>query len=574
MDKELIDAPDDSLLTYTASVAEGVNQVLFSCFLEISRKTGKCHFVTSAIEDAPTMQMMHRLEELGCFVKIAPVNARGEIDVTALNELITARTALVTLTVANGLTGVVQPTEEIAKLCKAKDVLLHLDATHALDKLHFSMKETSADYVTFGNDRIGALYSKKGAPLVPIIFGGKNFEKKRFSKETLKSFEEEVSKKVSCIDQLSLELPRLRYRFESQITKSIPGAKVVYPKSLTLPSTTVITFPSANQDALCFLLKESGVNVDLGGEYSQNLFSQLLASNVDPLDAYCSISFCITPEMTTDDINEVVQKVTDAVSHLTSIAPKNLETYPVTTYFEDIKAFKKIKEKAMSLKFAGSFSDEEATSKGMRLAVGKGKGLSFYLLVDPTDGEIADVRFQAFGPATLLALGEVIAELVIRKDISQAARLSADLIEKQLIYKQNPLPKPMDGLINQGILAIDEALMSCQDIECVNTEYETTPIAWESEGEALPNWAELPQDQKLQLIEEIIEKEIRPYIELDAGGIQIVELKENDEIIISYEGACTTCPSATGSTLSAIQNILNSRLSPTLTVTPHFHALN
>ncbi|MCP4265610.1 MAG: NifU family protein, partial [Candidatus Brocadiaceae bacterium] len=64
-----------------------------------------------------------------------------------------------------------------------------------------------------------------------------------------------------------------------------------------------------------------------------------------------------------------------------------------------------------------------------------------------------------------------------------------------------------------------------------------------------------------------IDKEIRPYIELDAGGIQIHELKDF-ELFISYEGACTSCHAATGSTLSAIQNILKSRIHPDLFVTP------
>src|SRR3989338_5176954 len=80
----LVGAEHDDVFTPTASSAEAITQVLFSAFLELSRKTGKCHFVISAIEDAPTLQMMKRLEDLGCFVKIAPVNERGEIDLKAL----------------------------------------------------------------------------------------------------------------------------------------------------------------------------------------------------------------------------------------------------------------------------------------------------------------------------------------------------------------------------------------------------------------------------------------------------------------------------------------------------------
>ena len=49
------------------------------------------------------------------------------------------RTALVSLSWANGLTGVVQPVAEIAQLCRQRDVRLHLDATHVLGKLIFDL---------------------------------------------------------------------------------------------------------------------------------------------------------------------------------------------------------------------------------------------------------------------------------------------------------------------------------------------------------------------------------------------------------------------------------------------------
>ncbi len=60
--------PADSFV-FTSSGAEAINQVHWTAFAEIARKEGKCHFVTSSAEDAPTLQSLKRLEELGCFVK-------------------------------------------------------------------------------------------------------------------------------------------------------------------------------------------------------------------------------------------------------------------------------------------------------------------------------------------------------------------------------------------------------------------------------------------------------------------------------------------------------------------------
>jgi NifU-like protein len=89
-----------------------------------------------------------------------------------------------------------------------------------------------------------------------------------------------------------------------------------------------------------------------------------------------------------------------------------------------------------------------------------------------------------------------------------------------------------------------------------------------------PGWKELPTKEKIALIEEIIDKEIRPYIELDAGGIQILNLIDEKELIIAYQGACTSCHSATGATLNAIAQILQARIDPELIVTPDLSLLN
>ena len=68
----------------------------------------------------------------------------------------------------------------------------------------------------------------------------------------------------------------------------------------------------------------------------------------------------------------------------------------------------------------------------------------------------------------------------------------------------------------------------------------------------IPGWDTL-QPQKLAILEEVVDKEIPTYIELDAGGVKIRELKENGEVHIGLIGLRTTCHSSTGSTLTAIQ---------------------
>jgi NifU-like protein len=232
---------------------------------------------------------------------------------------------------------------------------------------------------------------------------------------------------------------------------------------------------------------------------------------------------------------------------------------------------KKVREKIDRPLFVGFILLADATNRNMRLVTGREGMLCFYWLVDEADGIISDAKFQAFGPPALVAIGEIISEMVLRKNYDQASRLSAELIDQHVRDKKEmaAFSKEAFTYLNQAISAIDRAVYQCLDIPFA-AGHDTTPIEYDF-GEVpggIPGWESFPTGQKRKIIEEIIDKEIRPYVELDAGGIKILSFNEDKEVVIGYEGACTTCPSSTGSTLSAIQKILKARVHPTLFVTP------
>ncbi len=231
---------------------------------------------------------------------------------------------------------------------------------------------------------------------------------------------------------------------------------------------------------------------------------------------------------------------------------------------------KKLKNRILSPQFVGSIQEKSAKNKKMRLIIGSETNIQkvfLYWLVDETDGVIADAKFQVFGSSALIGAADIISEIVLRKNYNQASKIGADLIDLHVRDKKNKaaFPEECNLYLNMVISAIDDAVQKCVGIP-LSAQYSETPIDYE-EGELYPDFENLSLKNKLQVLEQVIDKEIRPYIELDAGGIQIHELKDF-ELFISYEGACTSCHAATGSTLSAIQNILKSRIHPDLFVTP------
>lgn len=56
-------------------------------------------------------------------------------------------------------------------------------------------------------------------------------------------------------------------------------------------------------------------------------------------------------------------------------------------------------------------------------------------------------------------------------------------------------------------------------------------------------------------IQETIEKDIRPYIEMDGGHITFVEIK-NNVVFVELSGACGTCPSATMTLKGGVERII------------------
>ena len=74
----------------------------------------------------------------------------------------------------------------------------------------------------------------------------------------------------------------------------------------------------------------------------------------------------------------------------------------------------------------------------------------------------------------------------------------------------------------------------------------------------------MPLKKKLALIEEVLDQDIRPYIALDGGGIEILNILHDKEVVITYQGNCTSCFSAIGTTLSSYPASPSAKVHPTI----------
>ncbi len=76
---------------------------------------------------------------------------------------------------------------------------------------------------------------------------------------------------------------------------------------------------------------------------------------------------------------------------------------------------------------------------------------------------------------------------------------------------------------------------------------------------------ELSDEDKLALVEKILDDDVRPALAGDGGGILVRGIREH-EVGIFYQGACGSCPSAAAGTLMAIQRMLQDQIDPRIKV--------
>ena len=73
--------------------------------------------------------------------------------------------------------------------------------------------------------------------------------------------------------------------------------------------------------------------------------------------------------------------------------------------------------------------------------------------------------------------------------------------------------------------------------------------------------------EKYEAIEKVIDETIRPYLVSDGGDIEL-DLVKGDEVVISFKGACGSCPSSAGGTLRGIERALRQSVHPDIVVIP------
>ncbi|HEM4424727.1 TPA: cysteine desulfurase [Streptococcus suis] len=182
---------DSKEIFFTSGGTEGDNWVIKGVAFEKAH-LGK-HIIVSAIEHPAVKESALWLKMQGFEVDLAPVNAQGFVDVSALESLIRPDTTLVSIMAVNNEIGAIQPIQEISQLLADKPTIsFHVDAVQAIGKVPTERYLTDrVDFASFSGHKfhsvrgVGFVYVKAGKKIAPLLTGGGQENDKRSTTENV-----------------------------------------------------------------------------------------------------------------------------------------------------------------------------------------------------------------------------------------------------------------------------------------------------------------------------------------------------------------------------------------------------
>ena len=264
----------------------------------------------------------------------------------------------------------------------------------------------------------------------------------------------------------------------------------------------------------------------------------------------------------------------------------------------------KVRDHFMNPRNVGEIDKADAIGDAGSIACGD--SLKLFLRIE--DGRIVDARFKTFGCASAIASSSALTELLKGKTIEEAEKLT----NKDIIDFLGGLPKEKIHCSVMGAEALDAALRNYRGLP---------PLAKEEEGElvcecfgitdkaiekavkekglttieevgletkagtgcetchekiqliidrVLAAAKQRPQKkltnlQRIKLIEEVLEKEIRPSLRSDGGDIELVDV-DGELVKVALRGMCKTCHASEATLKNYVQGVLREKVAATLEV--------
>ena len=325
-------------IIFTSGGSEADNQAIISA-AKLGEKKGKKHIISTAFEHHAVLHTLKKLEKEGIEVQLLDVKQGHNITAQQVKDAIRPDTCLVTTMYANNEIGSILPIAEIGAICKEAGVPFHTDAVQAVGHLHINVKEENIDMLSLSGHKfhgpkgIGALYCRKGFPLVNIIEGGAQERGKRAGTENIPAIcGMAAAMKEACdhIDENAAKVSAMRDKLIEGLSK-IPHSAVNGDLKHRLPGNVSFCFEGIEGESLLLLLDQKGICASSGSACTSGSLDPshvLLAIGRVHDVAHGSLRLSLCEWNTMEEMDHILKAVPEVVAYLRSMSPvwRDLQT--------------------------------------------------------------------------------------------------------------------------------------------------------------------------------------------------------------------------------------------------------
>ena len=292
------------------------------------------HLIASSIEHEAVLNTLKALRKQGWTTSLLPVDARGVVDPSDLEETLTDDTALVSVMHVNNEIGTIQPIAQLAELARRRGALFHTDAVQSAGKLRVDVAELGVDLLSLsahklnGPKGVGALWVRRGSRLVSTMTGGRQERNRRAGTENVPGIAGLGEAARQALIKFASENARvgvLRDRLETGILGAVSGTAVNGDTTARVSNTTNISFDRVEAESLLIALDLEGIAVSTGSACSSGTLEPshvLRAMGFSPHRAQNSIRFSLGLGNTSEQIDRVVEAMPHVVNKLRRLSAR------------------------------------------------------------------------------------------------------------------------------------------------------------------------------------------------------------------------------------------------------------
>ena len=325
-------------ITFTSGGSEADNQAIISA-ARIGERKGKKHIISTAFEHHAVLHTLAKLEKEGFEVTYLDVREGHNVKASQVRDALREDTCLVTTMYANNEIGSVLPIEEIGAICAEAGVPFHTDAVQAAGHLHINVKEQHIDMLSLsahkfhGPKGVGALYVRKGIPLVNVIEGGAQERGKRAGTENVAGIcGMAAALKEACdhIDENTAKVSAMRDYLIENLSK-IPHSALNGDPVHRLPGNVSFCFEGIEGESLLLLLDMHGIAASSGSACTSGSLDPshvLLAIGRVHDVAHGSLRLSLSEYNTMEEMEHIAKTVPEVVAYLRNMSPvwRDLQT--------------------------------------------------------------------------------------------------------------------------------------------------------------------------------------------------------------------------------------------------------